>query len=57
MKGIAVDGNSNVHIGASSSIQVFNPEGRLIRQYGHPKLEASTVAISKGDPQLVVVTK
>ena len=56
VKGIAVDGNNNVHIGASSSIQVFNPEGRLIHEYGHPKLEASTIAISKGDPQLVVVT-
>ena len=57
MMGIAVDGNSNVHIGASSSIQVFNPEGKLIREYGHPKLEASTIAISKGDPQLVVATE
>ena len=57
MMGIAVDGDNNVHIGASSSIQVFNPEGNLIREYGHPKLEASTIAISKGDPQLVVATE
>ena len=57
MKGIAVDGNNNVHISASSSIQVFNPEGKLIHEYGHPKLEASTIAISKGDPQLIVVTE
>ena len=57
VKGIAVDGNNNVHIGASSSIQVFNPEGKLSREYGHPKLEASIIAISKGDPQLVVVTE
>ena len=57
MMGIAVDGNNNVHIGASSSIQVFNPEGKLIREYGHPKLEASIIAISKEDPQLVVATE
>ena len=27
VKGIAIDGNNNVHIGATSSIQVFNPKG------------------------------
>ena len=57
MMGIAVDGKNNVHIGASSSIQVFNPKGKLIREYGHPKLEASTIAISKEDPELVVATE
>ena len=57
MMGIAVDGKNNLHIGASSSIQVFNPKGKLIREYGHPKLEASTIAISKEDPQLVVATE
>ena len=58
VKGIAVDGNNNVHIVASSSIQVFNPEGKLIREYDHPELsEASTIAISNGDPQLVVATE
>ena len=57
MMGIAVDGKNNVHIGVSSSIQVFNTEGKLIREYGHPKLEASTIAISKEDPQLVVATE
>ena len=58
VKGIAVDGNNNVHIGVSSSIQVFNPEGKLIREYDHPELtEASTIAISNEDPQLVVATE
>ena len=61
VKGIAVDDNNNVHIGASSassSIQVFNPKGKLIHEYGHPKLtDATTIAISNGDPQLVVVTE
>ena len=58
VKGIAVDGNNNVHVGVSSSIQVFNPEGKLIREYDHPKLtKASVIAISNGDPQLVVATE
>ena len=58
VKGIAVDGNNNVHISVSSSIQVFNTEGKQICEYGHPKLkEASAIAISNGDPQLVVATE
>ena len=54
VKGIAVDGNNNVHIGVS-----YNPEGKLIREYEHPELtEASIIAISNGgDPQLVVATE
>jgi len=56
--GIAIDGDSNVHVGFSSSIQVFNTEGKLIREYGHDELgEVESTSISTDSPQLVVAAK
>ena len=53
---IAIDKDNNVHVGFSSSIQVFSAKGKLIREYGHDELcEISSIAISRGNPQLVVV--
>ena len=56
---IAIDGDNNVHVGFYSSIlQVFNTEGKLIRQYGHDGLhEVDLITISRGNPQLVVVAE
>jgi len=57
-KGIAIDGDGNIHVGFSSSIQVFNAKGKLIREYGHDELgEVESIAISRGNPQLVVATE
>ena len=57
---IAVDGDNNVHVGFSSSIlQVFNSEGKLIREYGHDGLseEVEFIAVSRDNPQLVVAAE
>jgi len=55
---IAIDGKNNVHVGFSSSIQVFSAKGKLIREYGHDELcEINGIAISRGNPQLVVVAE
>jgi tripartite motif-containing protein 71 len=32
--GIAVDGEGNVHVGTANNVSVFNPEGRLLRNWG-----------------------
>jgi len=56
---IAIDADSNVHVGFSSSIQVFSAKGKLICEYGHDGLcdEINSIAISRGNPQLVVVAE
>ena len=55
---IAIDRDNNVHVGFSSSIHVFSAKGKLIREYGHDELcEINSIAISRGNPQLVVVTE
>ena len=55
---IAIDGDGNVHVGLSSSIQVFSAKGKLICEYGHDELgEVQSIAISRGNPQLVVAAE
>ena len=54
----AVDGDNNIHVGFSSSIRVFGPKGKLIREYGHDELRGvERIAISRGNPQLVVTAE
>ena len=56
--GIAVDGDNNIHVGFSSSIRVFGPKGKLIREYGHDELRGvESIAISRDNPQLVVTAE
>jgi len=52
---IGIDGDNNVHVGFYSSIQVFSAKGKLIREYGHELVRVCCIAISRDDPQLVVV--
>ena len=52
---IATDGDNNVHVGFVSAIQVFDAEGKMIRQYGHDELDVVvSIAISEANPQSVV---
>ena len=50
-----IEDSNDVSISAHSSNQEFNPDELV--EYGHPELEASIIAISKEDPQLVVATE
>ena len=57
-KGIAIDGDNNIHVGFSSSIKVFSAKGKLIREYSHDELgEVQSIAISRDNPQLVVAAE
>ena len=57
-KGIAIDGDNNIHVGFSSSIKVFSAKGKLIREFGHDELgDVESIAISRDNPQLVVAAE
>jgi len=57
-KGIAIDGENNIHVGFSSSIKVFSAKGKLIREYSHDELgEVQSITISRDNPQLVVAAE
>ena len=54
---IAIDKDNNVHVGFSSSIQVFSAKGKLIHEFGHDELrDVESIAISRENPHLVVAT-
>ena len=58
LKGIAIDGDNNIHVGFSSSIKVFSAKGKLIREYSHDELgDVQSIAISRDNPQLVVAAE